>query len=220
MYRCCIFDLDGTLLNTIGSLAYAVNGMLKHFGYPAIVEAQVKKFVGDGYEKLVERSLKFSGDEALVHYEEALKVYMAVFEANALYEVKPYDGIVELLAYLKAQGLRIAVLSNKPNAQTIENIEAIFGKGYFDFVAGERSEIPRKPDPAGVVQILEMFGEGAEHCLYFGDTSIDMETGLSAGVTTVGVTWGFRGREELASFHPQYIIDSPREVLEKILMMI
>lgn len=218
MYRCCIFDLDGTLLNTISSLAYAVNGMLKHFGYPAIAEAQVKMLVGDGYKKLVERSLKFSGDEALVHYEEALKVYMEVFGANALYEVKPYDGIVELLEYLKAQGIRIAVLSNKPNAQTIENIETIFGKGYFDFVAGERPEIKRKPNPAGVFQILEIFGEGAEHCLYFGDTGTDMETGLSAGVTTVGVTWGFRGREELASFHPQYIIDSPREVPEKIVL--
>lgn len=217
MYRCCIFDLDGTLLNTIGSLAYAVNGMLKHFGYPAIAEAQVKKFVGDGYKKLVERSLKFSGDEALVHYEEALTVYMEVFEANALYEVKPYDGIVELLEYLKEQGIKIAVLSNKPNAQTIENIETIFGKGYFDFVAGERPEIMRKPDPAGVVQILEMFGESPEHCLYLGDTSTDMETGLGAGVITIGVTWGFREREELASYHPQYVIDSPREVLEKIL---
>jgi len=216
MYRCCIFDLDGTLLNTIGSLVYAINGMLKHFGYPAIGEAQVKQFVGDGYEKLVERSLRFSGDEALVHYEEALKVYMEIFQANALYEVKPYDGIMELLEYLKAQGIRLTVLSNKPNAQTIENIETIFGKGYFDFVAGERPEIPRKPDPAGVIQILEMFGESTGHCLYFGDTSTDMETGLGAGVTTVGVTWGFRGREELESFNPNYVIDSPREVLEKI----
>lgn len=217
MYRCCIFDLDGTLLNTIDSLAYAVNEMLKHFGYPAVAEVQVKKFVGDGYEKLVERSLKFSGDEALAHYEEALKVYMDVFGANALYEVKPYDGIVELLEYLKVKGIKIAVLSNKPHAQTIENIETIFGKGYFDFVAGERPEIKRKPDPAGVLRILEMFGESTGHCLYFGDTGTDMETGIGAGVTTVGVTWGFRGREELASFHPQYIIDSPREVLEKIL---
>lgn len=217
MYRCCIFDLDGTLLNTIGSLTYAVNGMLKHFGYPAVAEAQVKKFVGDGYEKLVERSLKFSGDEELLHYKEALTVYMKVFKANALHEVKPYDGIMELLEALKARGFKAAVLSNKPDAQTIENIEAVFGKGYFDFVAGERTGIRRKPDPAGVFQILEMFGERAEHCLYFGDTSTDMETGLGAGVTTVGVTWGFRDRKELEAFHPEYVIDHPREVLEKIL---
>lgn len=217
MYRCCIFDLDGTLLNTIGSLTYAVNGMLEHFGYSPVAEAQVKQFVGDGYKKLVERSLKVSGDEALLHYEEALKVYMEVFEANALYQVTPYDGIMELLEYLKAQGIRLAVLSNKPNAQTVENIETVFGQGYFDFVAGERPEIPRKPDPAGVVQILKTFGEEAANCLYFGDTGTDMETGLSAGVITVGVTWGFRGRKELASFHPQYIVDRPGEVLEKIL---
>lgn len=213
MYRCCIFDLDGTLLDTIGSLVYAVNGMLKHFDYPAMAEAQVKQFVGDGYEKLVERSLKFSGDEAQVHYQEALKVYMEIFRASTLYEVKPYDGIWELLEYLRTQGIRMAVLSNKPDAQAIENIETIFGKGYFDFVAGERPGIPRKPDPAGVVQILEILGEEPEHCLYFGDTGTDMETGLGAGVTTVGVTWGFRGREELASFHPQYVIDSPQEAL-------
>ena len=134
-----------------------------------------------------------------------------------MYQVKPYDGIRELLEALKSRGISIAVLSNKPHARTVENIETIFGKGYFDYVAGEQPGIPRKPDPAGVRRILDRFRVKPEECLYFGDTSTDMQTGLGAGLVTVGVTWGFRDRTELESFHPQYVISHPREVFGKIL---
>lgn len=217
MIRCCIFDLDGTLLDTLKALTYTTNLTLEHFGYPAVDEAHIKRFVGDGYKKLVERVLKYSGDEELVHYEEGLTVYTELFARHCMYEVKPYDGIPELLEQLKARNIRIAVLSNKPHERTVENIEAMFGKGYFDYVAGEQPGIPRKPDPAGVERILEAFGETPEHCLYFGDTNTDMKTGLGAGLITTGVTWGFRDRAELESFHPQYVIDYPGEVFEKII---
>ena len=118
---------------------------------------------------------------------------------------------------LKKQGIRTAVLSNKPHPRTVENIENVFGPGYFDYVAGEQPGIPRKPDPAGVKLILERFGVKPEECLYFGDTNTDMQTGLGAGLQTVGVTWGFRDRAELESFHPQYIISHPDEVFGQIL---
>ena len=218
MIGCCIFDLDGTLLDTLSALTYTTNLVLEHFGYPSVDEAHIRKFVGDGYRKLVERVLKYSGDEELVHYEEGLKVYMEVFAKHCMHEVKPYDGIPELLERLKQNGIKIAVLSNKPHQQTVENIETMFGRGYFDYVAGEQPGIPKKPDPAGVMRILEAFGEQPEHCLYFGDTNTDMKTGLGAGLITAGVTWGFRDREELESFHPQYVIDEPREVFERIIM--
>lgn len=217
MYRCCIFDLDGTLLNTLNSLKYSVNQMLKHFGYPEVDQAHIKKFVGDGYRMLVERALKYSGDAELTHYEEGLLVYREKFGRYSMYEVKPYDGIGELLEGLKERGLLLAVLSNKPHAKAVENIEAVFGKGYFDYVAGERPEIPKKPNPAGVVRILDSLQVKNRECLYFGDTDTDMKTGLGAGLTTVGVTWGFRDRAELESFNPQYVIDHPKEVFEKIL---
>ncbi|MCC8061079.1 MAG: HAD family hydrolase [Clostridiales bacterium] len=217
MIRCCIFDLDGTLLNTLAALELTTNRMLERFGYGPTDEAHIRKFVGDGYKMLVERALLYAGDAELRHYTEALGVYQELFEKLCMYEVKPYDGIRELLDGLKKRGIRIAVLSNKPHERTVDNIEGIFGNDYFDVVAGEQEGIPRKPDPAGVRRILDILACRPEECLYFGDTNTDMKTGLGAGLTTVGVTWGFRGRAELAEYHPQYIIDRPEEVFEKIL---
>lgn len=217
MIRCCIFDLDGTLLNTVQALTYTSNLLLEHFGYPPVDEAHIMKFVGDGYQCQIERLLRYRGDGDLLHYEEALKLYVELFAQHCMYQVRPYDGIPELLEHLKGRGIRLAVLSNKPHARTVENIETIFGKGYFDYVAGEQPGIPKKPDPAGVMRILDEFGVMPEECLYFGDTNTDMKTGLGAGLTTVGVTWGFRDRAELESFHPQYVIDHPREVFGTIL---
>lgn len=217
MIRCCIFDLDGTLLNTLKALTYTTSQVLEHFGYGPVSETQIKQIVGDGYKCQMERALRLSGDEKLEHLEESLPLYMELFAKYCLYGVRPYDGIPELLEALKSRGIRIAVLSNKPHARTVENIEAVFGKGYFDLVAGEQPGIPKKPDPAGVRRILDASAALPEECLYFGDTSTDMKTGLNAGLVTVGVTWGFRDRKELESFHPQYIIDHPREVTERIL---
>lgn len=217
MIKCCIFDLDGTLLDTVKALTYTTNLVLEHFGYPGVDEAHMMQFVGDGYQKQMERVLKYRGDEALVHYEEAQRVYLELFAKHCLHEVKPYDGITELLEQLKAGDIKIAVLSNKPHERTVENIESIFGTGYFDYIAGEQPGIPRKPDPAGVIRILDTFGVKPEECLYFGDTNTDMKTGLGAGLITVGVTWGFRDRAELESFHPQYVIDHPREVFGGII---
>lgn len=212
-----MFDLDGTLLDTLKALTFTTNRMLAHFGYGAVDEAHIKVFVGDGYKALVERALRFCGDEELVHYEEGLRVYTELFAEHCMYEVKPYDGIRELLDGLKKRGMKLAVLSNKPHERTVENIEAMFGKGYFDCVAGEQPGIPKKPDPAGVYRILDILGEMPEHTLYFGDTNTDMKTGLGAGLITTGVTWGFRDRAELESFHPQYVIDRPDEVFSRIL---
>ncbi len=216
MYRCCIFDLDGTLLDTLNSLTYSVNQTLKHFDFPEVDQDHIRQFVGDGYKVLVERALKYSGDTELTHYEDGLAAYREEFGKYSMYQVKPYDGITELLGGLKERGMKLAVLSNKPHAKTVENIETVFGKGYFDYIAGERPEIPKKPDSAGIRLIEEALAVKPEECLYFGDTDTDMKTGTGAGLTTVGVTWGFRGREELESYNPQYVIDHPREVFETI----
>lgn len=217
MIRCCIFDLDGTLLNTLKALTLTVNLTLEHFGYEPVDEDHVRQFVGDGYKLLMERVLRYRGDEQLEHYEESLKVYLELFAVHSMDGVHPYDGICELLEELKKRGVKTAVLSNKPHPRTVENIETVFGPGYFDYVAGEQPGIPRKPDPAGVKLILDRFGVKPEECLYFGDTNTDMKTGLGAGLQTVGVTWGFRDREELESFHPQHIISHPDEVFGQIL---
>lgn len=219
MIRCCIFDLDGTLLNTLEALTYTTNLVLNEFGYAPVGAEQVKQFVGDGYRMQVKRALQYSGDEALIHYEKALTVYMRLFAEHCLYHVRPYDGIPELLEALKSKNIRIAVLSNKPHERTVETIEAVFGKGYFDIVAGQKDGIPKKPDPAGVNRILEEFGCKPEECLYFGDTNTDMQTGLNAKAHTVGVNWGFRDRKELEAFHPDFVIDDPKQVIDRILAL-
>ena len=213
MYRCCIFDLDGTLLDTLISLQNSVNATLAHYGLGPVDAAHIKQFVGDGYQKLVERALIYCGDEKLVHYDEALKTYMKEFYIHSMDEVKPYEGIVELLQYLKAADIKIAVLSNKPHEKTLFNIAEVFGDTYFDYAAGERSTIMRKPDPAGVFMIMEELGVKADECLYIGDTSTDMETGLAAGVDTVGVLWGFRDEAELGSYQPQYLVRKPQDMI-------
>ncbi|MCI8661115.1 MAG: HAD family hydrolase [Lachnospiraceae bacterium] len=220
MIGCCIFDLDGTLLDTLKALTYTTNLVMKHFGLGMVDEEHMKNFVGDGYKMQLERALRFCGDEKLRYLQESFPIYTELFARHCLHEVKPYEGIPELLAGLKDKNIRIAVLSNKPHARTLENIETIFGKGYFDYIAGEQPGIPKKPDPAGVLRILEALEMKKSECLYFGDTNTDMKTGLSAGLETVGVTWGFRERQELEAFHPGFVIDHPRQVWEEILVEI
>jgi len=215
MYRLCIFDLDGTLLNTVGALTYATNLTLDQFGLGHVSPEQIKRIVGDGYRMQMERALKLCGDEALTHHEESLPIYMENFSKYCMKDVAPYDGIPHLLEYLKGKGIKIAVFSNKPHHQAMENIETIFGAGYFDVIRGEQPGTPKKPDPAGALIICRELLIAPEECLYLGDTNTDMKTGIAAGMDTVGVTWGFRDREELLSFGPKYLADHPAEV-EKI----
>lgn len=214
MYRLCIFDLDGTLLNTVGALAYATNLTLERFGLGHITPEQIKRIVGDGYRMQMERALKLAGDEALTHHEESLPIYMENFSRYCMKDVVPYEGIPHLLEYLKEKKVKIAVFSNKPHHQAVENIETIFGKGYFDLIRGEQPGTPKKPAPDGALLICRELGVEPEECLYLGDTNTDMRTGLAAGMDTVGVTWGFRDREELTAFHPRYLVDHPSQVEE------
>lgn len=215
-YRCCIFDLDGTLIDTIHALTRTVNLTLEQYDLGPIDEEHTKIFVGDGYQKLVERALLFCGDEKLVHLEDAQVSYLELFKKNCLYRIEAYDGIRELLEYLKENDILIAVLSNKGHDQTVENIEAVFGKNYFNIISGERAGIPRKPDPTAALMTAAALGIAPSDCLYIGDTNTDMKTGIAAGMDTAGVTWGFRERQELEAFHPEYVVDRPEEIMELI----
>jgi phosphoglycolate phosphatase len=212
MYQCCIFDLDGTLVDSIKAIAHTANLTLKKYGLGPVDEENYKTFVGDGYKKLIERALIYCGDKDLRHYEEATVAYTEYFKVHCMYEVKAYNGIKDMLDFLKKNKFKIAVLSNKPHERTIDNVEGIFGIGYFDVIAGEKEEVRRKPDPEGAIIIAKELGVLPENCLYIGDTNTDMETGIGAGMDTVGVTWGFRTRKELESFNPKYVINSPNEI--------
>ena len=217
MKKLCIFDLDGTLASTLESMAVAANRVLREMNLPEQPTESFKYFAGDGAKELCRRCLRAAGDAECSQYEEMYRKYREYFSETCMYKVVPYEGIPELLEKLKAAGIKISVLSNKPHARTVENIEAVFGKGYFDIVAGQKDDVPKKPDPSGVNRILEEFGCKPEECLYFGDTNTDMQTGLNAKAHTVGVTWGFRDRAELEAFHPDFVIDDPKMVTNHIL---
>ncbi len=216
MYKCCIFDLDGTLLNTVKALQKATNLTMERFGLGELSEEQIKSIVGDGYKTQMERALKLCGDKELIHYEEALTAYMEIFGKHCMYQVAPYDGILTLLQKIREKGLKTAVFSNKPHAQTVENITGLFGREAFDTVRGQQEGIPKKPAPDGVFLIMKELGVKPEECLYFGDTGTDMQTGKNAGLDTVGVLWGFRRREELESYSPRYLIEKPEEAIRII----
>ena len=187
---------------------------MEHLGYRAIDEEHTKIFVGEGYQKFIQNALIYSGDTECTHQEEAEKFYLETFEKTCLDGVKPYDGVVEALKKLKEKGILLGVLSNKSQDRAEDNIYSQFGKDLFDLVYGEREGIPKKPDPTALLAMLKELNICPEECMYFGDTSTDMQTGRAAKVHTVGVLWGFRDRKELESFSPEKLLSHPSEIGE------
>lgn len=220
--KAAIFDLDGTLSDSIYSLTYSGNETLRELGFGPFTEEDYKYFVGDGAANLVKRALRASGDAELTHFEEAFRRYREIFAVHCMDGVKPYAGITELLEDLREKGLKLAVLSNKPHAESVKVVENLFGKGTFDVIQGQKEGVPIKPSPQGVFHVLsqlsEKFGEEIrpENLLYFGDTGTDVLTGRSAGAFTIGVLWGFRKREELVDGGADAIISKPAEALQYV----
>lgn len=211
--RACIFDLDGTLGDTRASLVRSVGLTLKEMGLPGITKEQCISFVGNGARCLMEKALKAAGEGSGKRLEEGMEVYGRIFEQNCTYQVVPYDGIEGILKELKSRGIKLAVLSNKPHRQTIKVVQAMYGKGLFEHIQGQKEGIPRKPDPAGIVYALEKLGADREECLYVGDSEVDVATGRNAGLKTIGVSWGFRTKEELKAAGAEYIIDKAEELI-------
>lgn len=215
--KACIFDLDGTLTDTLESIAYSVKGTLREMKLPEITDEQCQSFVGNGARRLMEDSLKAVGDKELSRIQEAMEIYGRVFDANCTYHVKPYEGITELLKVLKEQDIKVAVLSNKPHQQTIKVVKEVLGDAWVDWAQGQQEQIARKPAPDGVYAVMERLGVSKEDCFYIGDSEVDAETGANAGVKTVCVTWGFRTKEQLKDAGAKVMVDTPEELLEYIL---
>jgi len=209
LIRICVFDLDGTVLNTIYALQRSVNLTMAEFSLPGIDVAHTKLFVGTGSYNLIRKTLLFNGDSELKNLDRAYHRYLEIFSENCNYMVKPYEGMPEAIRELQKKGMKTAVLSNKPQERVEDNIFSTYGRNFFDVVYGERKGIPLKPDPAGLLALLKEFGAAPEECLYFGDTKTDMAAGKNAGTVTIGVLWGFRGREELEEYHPYTILEDP-----------
>lgn len=213
MKKACIFDLDGTLMNTLPTVSHYANTALTMHGFSPFEPERYCYFVGNGAKVLVERML--SAQDALTqeNFQKVYADYNRMYDAAPNEGSAPYQGIPELIAALKEKGILTAVLSNKPDFAAGEVVKQFFGVGSFDVVHGGREGIPLKPSPVPVKAILEELGVKAEDCLYIGDTGVDMQTGRGAGITTVGVLWGFRTKEELQENHADHIISSPDELL-------
>lgn len=216
MIRAVVFDLDGTLLYTLDALSYCMSETMKHFGLGGIDKEHTRYFVGEGARKFVDRSLIYNGDKDLRLANKAYEVYDRIFAKDCLRNVKPYDGIVELLKELKHLDIKIVVLSNKSQSGVEKNINGIIGEGIFDLIYGEREGIPKKPDPTSLNMIIKELGLLKENILYVGDTATDMKTAMAAGVKSVGVLWGFRDEKELRENKADFIIDTPKKILDII----
>ena len=169
-------------------------------------------YAGDGFDLAVERALKDAGDAELNYLQEGIRLGRAWFNEDPLYHVKPYPNMRETLTALREE-VPIAVCSNKPHEAAIHVVESVYGPGFFNRIQGQTAEIPRKPSPIGALAIADALGARPEECLYFGDTNTDMQTGNAAGMFTVGVTWGFRPRQELIDNHAMELLDRPEEIL-------
>ena len=212
--KACIFDLDGTLTNTLESMTYSVNLTLEEMGLSKITKDQCRLFVGNGARVLMEKSLKAAGDTDASRIEEGMEIYGRIFDQNCTYHVTPYEGIPEMLKALKDKGIHLAVLSNKPDRQTVKVVKAIFGEELFDYAQGQKEGIRRKPEPDGVWYLMEQMHVSKEECLYIGDSEVDAATGRNAGLKTIGVLWGFRDRKTLETAGADDLIDSPDDLLQ------
>lgn len=212
MKKLVIFDLDGTLLNTIADLANSTNHALKQCGFPEHEVSEYPFFVGNGINKLFERALP----ESERNEENILKVrkeFIPYYDKhNADFSI-PYPGIPELLETLQEKGLMLAVASNKYQSATEKLIAHYFPTIRFVAVFGQREGIMPKPDATIVNDILSIAKTNKKDVLYVGDSGVDMQTAINSGVTSCGVTWGFRPRTELEAFKPDYIVDSPEKIL-------
>lgn len=209
-----IFDFDGTLVNSITTIAYFANKALNKFGLPSIPEERYKILVGNGAVNLVKRMLKEVGaDESM--FDKVYPEYWDTYDKNFSYLTEPYEGIMEMLKKLKENNCNIAIVSNKPEPTTQKISEELFGD-LIDICRGQTEGCPIKPDPTAVFDVIDQLGVNKEDCVYCGDTITDMETGKNAGLYTVGVLWGFRDIEELKKGEPQKIISHPLEILETI----
>lgn len=212
-YDLVIFDLDGTILNTLEDLRDSLNYALDRMGFPERSLEEVRNFVGNGIRKLIERALPQGGDDKTV--EEMLVLHRDYYQVHCADKTRPYDGISEMLAKLKQRGIQLAVLSNKPDYAVKILCDKYF-PGIFDKAYGFREGIERKPSPEAVFALLEEFGVPREKAVYVGDSEVDVQTAKNAGLDMMIVEWGFRDREFLIESGAVNLVSVPSEILERV----
>lgn len=215
-YKAVIFDLDGTLVDSLADLSDSVNLMLESYGFPTHEVEKYRYFVGNGSKKLMERTLPRDKAASAEFVEEALAKYKAIYKERLLEKTRPYNGVRELLEELKSRGIPLGVCTNKHNDAALTIVKILFTPGTFEEVLGDRPGFPKKPNPATPLEIASHLGVKPDEVAYLGDTSVDMETAVHAGFLPVGVLWGFRPEEELVKSGAKVLLKAPLELLEKV----
>lgn len=212
-YKAVIFDLDGTLLNTLSDLADSANHVLSELSLPTHDYESYKYFVGNGIPKLIERCLPADRQEL---HSKALSMFSEYYALHSKDKTAPYDDIKELLYSLSEKGLKLGVITNKAHGIAVKVVEEYFGKDIFGRIRGLDDSIKAKPDPSGALSVMEGLGVTPTEVLYIGDSGVDMQTAKNAGFTPLGVLWGFRKKDELIENGAKYIAQKPLDILKFI----
>ncbi len=239
--KAVLFDLDGTLVNSIYSLQDTMNKTMAHFGLDSITEAQTKQYVGNGYQAFVEKSLAATAerlyreaekwerkdedrafeldqqaDEVMENYDEACEYYLSIFGDNCCYRAEAYPGMKESLAALREQGLKLGCVTNKPLEEAEKVLDLVFGKGYFDYISADDGTHPLKPDPGVIFDACAHLSVEKEACVFVGDTKTDMDAAAAAKIPAVGCVYGFRGRKELEAHGAAVLIETAAELADAV----
>ncbi len=240
--KAVLFDLDGTLINTIYSLQDTMNKVMDRFGYDLITEEETKQFVGTGYHKFVEKALAKTADryyaeaekleekdeekafekdqeadDVMDSYDDACDLYIQLFKDNCTYHLVSYPGMKETLDGLRAHGIKIACVTNKSLQEAEKCLDTVFGAGSFDYISADDGTHPLKPDTGVVEDVLRHFSVKAEECVFVGDTKTDMQTASNAGIRSIGCLYGFRDRKELEKYKADCLVENAGEILPLIL---
>lgn len=211
-FKAILFDLDGTLLDTLEDLGNSVNRVLAERGFPVHDLDRYRYFVGDGVLMLITRALpKQKQKNDVIHA--CVDAFQKDYSQNWMAKTRLYDGIAEMLDELIVQNMKLAVLSNKPHKFTKRCVDELLSNWKFEIVLGQRDNVPRKPSPEGALEIVENLNTKPENVLYLGDSAVDMQTAVAAGMFPVGVLWGFRSMKELQDAGAKVLIERPSEVL-------
>ena len=218
--KLCVFDLDGTVLDTAPSIAHFGNLALKAHGIEPIDEKEYQYFAGDGAKILIKRMLTYRACYTDELHASVFRTYNELYNADVTCKTVIFDGLKEVLDRLKVDGYRLAIVSNKPDfaAKTVAN--ALYGEGYFNPVVGQKEGSALKPNPGEVFAVMKALGANTSDCVYVGDTDTDMKTGKNANLYTIGVLWGFRDREELEASGADVIVATPEELYQAIVKQI
>jgi phosphoglycolate phosphatase len=211
--KAILFDLDGTLVDTLADLANAMNFGLQRFGQPTHSVEACRQMIGSGVKKFAQRAL---AEDAQNLRDEVLSAMRARYHDKCIEHSRLYDGIFETVEKLREKGLRLAVVTNKDQAEAERIVEHFFGADTFEWVVGVAGNMPVKPDTTGTMKIVESMGLSCEDFLFVGDAEVDVRTAASAHIRSVGASWGFRGRDELVEAKADIIIDSPAEILDLV----